>query len=65
MFRFTFPTPGSKILSVDSKTLVENFASVGIETSKIGPSIEKSINYVQNLGLNAKSVVGDVANNMK
>ena len=55
----------SKILSVDSKTLVENFASVGIETSKIGPSIEKSINYVQNLGLNAKSVVGDVANNMK
>ena len=54
----------SKILSVDSKTLVENFASVGIETSKIGPSIEKSINYVQNLGLNAKSVVGDVAKNM-
>ena len=55
----------SQILEKDSESLVENFAQVGIETSQIGPNLEKSIKYVQSIGLNAKTVVKDVANNME
>jgi hypothetical protein len=55
----------SQILGKDSESLVENFAQVGIETSQIGPNLENSIKYVQSIGLNAKVVVKDVANNME
>ena len=54
----------SKILGVESGTLVENFAEVGIETSQIGVNLENSIEYIQSLGLNAKIVMGDVTRNM-
>ena len=55
----------SAILGVSSGTLVENFAQVGIETSQIGPNLEESIKYVQSIGLNAKTITKDVANNME
>ena len=54
----------SSLLGTDSKTLVSNFAEVGIETSQIGTNLEGSIEYVQSVGLNAKAVMGDVASNM-
>jgi methyl-accepting chemotaxis protein len=55
----------SEILGTSSASLVENFAEVGYETSQIGPNLEKSIEYVQSIGLNAKTVVKDVADNME
>jgi hypothetical protein len=55
----------SEILGVSSGTLVQNFAQVGIETSQIGPNLEESIKYVQSIGLNAKTITKDVANNME
>jgi hypothetical protein len=54
----------SEILGINSRTLVENFASVGVETSQIGTNLESSIAYIQSVGLNAKDVMTDVANNM-
>ena len=54
----------SKVLGTESETLVENFAEVGIETSQIGTNLEHSIEYIQSLGLNAKTVMGDVTRNM-
>ena len=54
----------SKVLGTESETLVENFAEVGIETSQIGTNLEHSIKYIQSLGLNAKTVMGDVTRNM-
>lgn len=54
----------SEALGINSKTLVENFAEVGIETSQIGTNLESSIAYIQSVGLNAKDVMTDVANNM-
>jgi len=54
----------SQVLGTESETLVENFAEVGIETSQIGTNLEHSIEYIQSLGLNAKTVMGDVTRNM-
>lgn len=55
----------SEILGITTKELVEDFGKVGIETSQIGPNLEKSIKYVQSVGLNAKTVMVDVAKNME
>lgn len=54
----------STLLETSSSTLVENFASVGIEASQIGTNLESSIDYIQSVGLNAKEVMGDVNANM-
>ena len=55
----------SRMLGKDANTLVSSFAEVGYETSQIGPNLENSIKYVQSVGLNAKTVVNDVAENME
>ena len=55
----------STILDTTSSSLVENFAEVGIETSQIGTNLEGSITYIQSVGLNAKTVMGDVTENME
>ena len=54
----------STILGTTSSSLVEKFAEVGYETSQIGVNLEDSIQYVQSVGLNAKTVMTDVAQNM-
>ena len=54
----------STLLETSSSTLVENFASVGIEASQIGTNLESSSDYIQSVGLNAKEVMGDVNANM-
>jgi len=55
----------NKVLGLDVGTLVTKFAEVGIETSQIGTNLEGSIDYIQSLGLNASTVMGDVADNME
>jgi hypothetical protein len=55
----------SKILTEDSKTLVENFANAGYETSQIGVNLEKSIAYIQSVGGNTKAVTKEVVANME
>lgn len=55
----------SKILGIETRTLVNNFKDVGFETSQIGPNLENSIQYVQSVGLNARKVLQDVSNNME
>lgn len=54
----------STILGTTSGVLVENFAEVGYETSQIGVNLENSIEYIQSVGLNAKTVMTDVTRNM-
>jgi hypothetical protein len=54
----------TEILGGTAGGLVKSFAEVGYETSQIGPNLEKSIEYIQSLGLNAKSVMGDVSFHM-
>jgi hypothetical protein len=55
----------SEILGITAKELVNNFKDVGYETSQIGPNIEKSITYVQSVGLNASTVMKSVSANME
>lgn len=54
----------TEILGGTAGGLVKSFAEVGYETSQIGPNLEKSIEYIQSIGLNAKSVMGDVSTHM-
>jgi len=55
----------TRILGGTTETLVENFANVGIGVSQIGTNLEHSIKYIQSVGLNAKTVMGDVNKNME
>jgi hypothetical protein len=54
----------SQILNTDAESLVDTFKDVGYETSQIAPNLEKSIEYIQSVGLNATQVMKDVAANM-
>jgi hypothetical protein len=54
----------TEILGGTSAGLVNTFGEVGIEISQIGKSLEDSIEYIQSVGLNAKSVMQDVTNSM-
>ena len=55
----------SELLGTGAESLVDSFAKVGYETSQIGPNLENSIDYVQSVGLNAKTVMKDVTANME
>jgi len=55
----------SKVLGVDLKDLTESFINVGIQTENIGKNVEDSVHYVQSIGLNAKTVMKDVLNNIE
>jgi hypothetical protein len=52
----------SQFLGEEVKFLVEQFGVVGVELSNIAEGVEESVGYVQSLGLNAVSVMGDVLN---
>ena len=53
-----------KVIGVDIQNLVKGFQDVGVQFSQIGPQMEKSIKYVQSLGLNAKQIMQDVTDRM-
>jgi hypothetical protein len=53
-----------KVLEINADTLVNSFSDVGIGLAKIPEELEKSVNYVQSIGGNAKAVMKDVTNNM-
>lgn len=53
------------ILGGSTKELVSKFDDVGISVSQIGTNLENSIEYIQSVGLNAKTVMGDVTGNME
>lgn len=52
----------SRFLGQNVEYLVEQFGVIGVELSNIGEGVEESVGYVQSLGLNAVSVMGDVLN---
>jgi hypothetical protein len=54
----------SKILETSASNLTESFGNAGYEVSQIGVNVEESIEYVQNLGLNAKTITQDVVRNL-
>lgn len=55
----------SKVLGISAESLVEHFKNVGYETRQIGPNLEKSVEYIQSVGLNASTVMKDVSANME
>lgn len=52
-----------KLLGTNVKDIVNSFAAAGISYDKIATKLSDSINYVQNIGLNARTVMADVTKN--
>lgn len=46
----------SEVTGQQLSTLVENFTDVGIQFSRVGPEVEKSVNYIMSVGANTKQV---------
>lgn len=55
----------SKFLGKEAKDITESFAIAGVEMSNIAEATEESVLYIQSIGLNAKSIMGDVAGRME
>jgi hypothetical protein len=51
------------LLGKGTQTLISNFSEAGIMTSKIGENLEKSLQYIRTVGVDAKTVIGDVVDN--
>jgi hypothetical protein len=45
--------------------ITESFAIAGIEMSNIAEATEDSVDYIQSIGLNARTIMGDVASRME
>ena len=54
----------SDLLGESFGTLTKNFSDVGISIAKVGGEVEKSISYVNSIGMNAKVVMKDVVTNV-
>ena len=55
----------AEYLGISAKDITESFAIAGVEMSNIAEATEESVNYIQSIGLNAKSIMGDVAGRME
>jgi hypothetical protein len=55
----------SEFLGKTAAEITESFAIAGVEMSNIAEATEESVNYIQSIGLNAKSIMGDVAGRME
>lgn len=55
----------SQFLGISAKDITESFAIAGVEMSNIAEQTEESVLYIQSIGLNARSIMGDVAGKME
>ena len=55
----------SKFLGTTAKDITESFAIAGVEMSNIAEATEESVLYIRSIGLNAVSIMGDVAGRME
>jgi len=49
----------SKVLGQSVETITTAFQKVGYQTGQIGDNVKNSISYVQSIGLNAKTIMGE------
>lgn len=54
-----------QVLGIQAQTLTNAFLDVGLTLQNIPDQLESSMNYVQSIGGNAKSVMKDVTSNME
>ena len=55
----------AKFLGTTAKDITESFAIAGVEMSNIAEATEESVLYIRSIGLNAVSIMGDVAGRME
>jgi hypothetical protein len=54
----------TKLIEGSAEVLTNAFLDVGVGIGQIGPQLEDSINYIQSIGGNTKTVMKDVTDNM-
>lgn len=54
----------NKVLGTNTKELIKDYESIGVQMSRIAPEVEKAIFYIQNVGMNAKQIMEDVNDNI-
>jgi hypothetical protein len=54
----------TKLIEGSAENLTNAFLDVGVGIGQIGPQLEDSINYIQSIGGNTKTVMKDVTDNM-
>jgi len=52
-----------QLLGKDTGDLIRTFSEAGIMASKIGGNLEKSLQYIRTVGVDARTVMDDVVNN--
>jgi hypothetical protein len=52
-----------QLLGTGTGELIKSFSEAGIMASKIGENLENSLQYVRTVGVDARTVIGDVVNN--
>jgi len=55
----------AEYLGISAKDITESFAIAGVEMSNIAEATEESVSYIQSIGLNARTIMGDVALRME
>ena len=55
----------AKFLGSTAEAVTESFAIAGVEMSNIAEATEESVDYIQSIGLNARTIMGDVALRME
>ena len=55
----------AKYLGSTAEAVTESFAIAGVEMSNIAEATEESVDYIQSIGLNARTIMGDVALRME
>jgi len=55
----------AEYLGKTASEITESFAIAGVEMSNIAEATEESVDYIQSIGLNARTIMGDVALRME
>lgn len=55
----------SQYLGLTASQITESFAVAGVEMSNVADETEKAVSYIQSIGLNAVTIMGDVAGKME
>lgn len=53
----------SKVIGVDSSTVIKTMARVGVEFGNIQENMLGAVKYVQSIGMNTQQIMGDVVDN--
>lgn len=55
----------SKVMGDSVQNIVSEFTDVGVQFAQVGEQVQKSVNYIRSVGLNASDIMRDVSRQME